>query len=101
MKAILILSAERENLIEGYRFYERQTEGIGRYFLDSLYTDIESLKLYAGIHPVVFSQYHRMLAHRFPYSIYDRCENDRVLVYAVLSQKRSPTWLQARLSGRT
>lgn len=100
MKVIQILSAAREDLLEGYRFYERQAEGIGRYFLDSLYADIESLRLYAGIHPVVFDRYHRMLARCFPYSIYYRCEDDQVLFYAVLGQKRSPTWLQARLSGR-
>ena len=33
-----------------YRFYERQAEGVGAYFLDSLYSDIDSLLISAGNH---------------------------------------------------
>ncbi len=35
-------SAERD-LEDGYYFYERQSQGLGIYFLDSLYSDIDSL----------------------------------------------------------
>jgi hypothetical protein len=48
------------DLLDGFRFYERQSAGIGSYFLEALYSDIESLRLYAGIHRRVFG-YHRML----------------------------------------
>lgn len=37
------------DLVEGYRFYESQESGLGDYFLDSLFSDIDSLQLYAGI----------------------------------------------------
>lgn len=42
-----ILDAASQDLIEGYRFYETQQTGLGEYFLDSLYSDIDSLQLYA------------------------------------------------------
>jgi hypothetical protein len=32
---------------------EAQQAGLGTYFLESIYSDIESLRLYAGIHRVV------------------------------------------------
>ena len=35
MKIKILASASRD-LMEGYRFYERQAEGVGAYFLDSL-----------------------------------------------------------------
>jgi hypothetical protein len=55
----------------GQHFYERQQKGLGAYFLDSLFSDIDSLLLYAGIHQQFFS-YDRALAKRFPYAIYYR-----------------------------
>jgi len=92
------LPAAREDLLAGYRFYERQSEGIGRYFLDSLYSDIESLALSAGVHPVFFDRYHRMLSRRFPFAIYYRVYGEEVLVYAVLDCRRRPAVLRKRLN---
>jgi plasmid stabilization system protein ParE len=78
-----------EDLLEGYHFYERQAHGLGSYFLDSLYADLESLRLYAGIHRKVF-RFHRLLAKTFPYAVYYRLEQDRVLVFRILDCRRSP-----------
>ena len=46
---IRILKSAQEDLREGYWFYESQSAGLGDYFLDSLNSDIESLKIYAGV----------------------------------------------------
>ena len=59
-----------EDLVEGSRFYEKQAEGIGAYFLDSLFSDIDSLVISAGAHPVHFGKYHRLLSKRFPFAVY-------------------------------
>ncbi len=64
---IKILRSAKNDLQESYHFYELQQEGIGAYFLEALSADIESLKLYAGIHPVFFGRYHRLLSKRFPF----------------------------------
>jgi hypothetical protein len=68
---IKLLSSALEDLNEGRLFYEKQGEGVGEYFFDSLFSDIDSLTLYGGIHPKFFG-YHRMLSKRFPYAIYYR-----------------------------
>jgi len=44
MKIELLDSAEKD-LLDGFKFYERQSRGLGNYFLDSLFSDIESLRL--------------------------------------------------------
>jgi hypothetical protein len=46
-----------EDLAEGTAFYENKQACVGAYFLESLYSDIESLKLYAGIHRKVFGSH--------------------------------------------
>jgi hypothetical protein len=43
-----ILDLARNDLIEGYHFYEDREKGVGDYFLSNLYADIEALKLFAG-----------------------------------------------------
>jgi hypothetical protein len=47
---IEILPSAREDLAEGFVFYEKQQPGLGAYFLDSLFTDIDSLAIHGGIH---------------------------------------------------
>jgi len=94
---IRILSAAARDLIEGYRFYEKQVPGVGAYFPDTLYADIDPLGVNAGIHPLYFGRYHRLLSNRFPFAIYDRVEEQTATVYAVLGCRRSPAWTRTRV----
>lgn len=54
---IRILKSAQEDLREGYWFYESTEDGLGDYFLDSLNANIESLKIYAGVHGKHFGKY--------------------------------------------
>ncbi len=92
-----VLSDAIGDLVDGYRFYERQSTGLGEYFLDSLWSDIQSLRLYGGVH-TVYQGYYRLLAKRFPYAVYYRIDqNDVIRVRAVLDCRRSPGWIAKRL----
>jgi len=84
------------DLAGGSQFYEDQGEGLGAYFLESLFSDIDSLKLYAGIHSKAFGC-HRLLSKRFPYFIYYTMDSDLVWVKAVLDCRQDPEWIQQRL----
>ncbi|NVN89936.1 MAG: type II toxin-antitoxin system RelE/ParE family toxin [Desulfuromonadales bacterium] len=95
---IRILDAASQDLIDGARFYEQQSAGLGEYFIDSLFSEIDSLLIYAGIHPVFFGGYHRMLAKRFPFAIYYRATESEVSIHAVLDCRRNPAWARKRLS---
>lgn len=66
---VKILPTALEDLDRGRRFYARQRKSLGNYFLDALFSDIDSLELYAGIHIKVFD-FHRLLSKRFPYAVY-------------------------------
>ena len=93
---VRILESARKDLRAGYNFYERQEKGVGEYFLNSLFADIDSLTLYGGIHALK-SGFHSMLASRFPYAVYYRLDNDEVVVRAVLDCRRNPAWIKKRL----
>ena len=89
MKLSILLSA-LDDLRRGWRFYEKQQEGLGDYFQDSLFSDIDSLVLHAGVHKKVFG-YHRMLAKRFPFAVYYSLANEQtVLVWRVLDMRADP-----------
>jgi plasmid stabilization system protein ParE len=93
---VRILSPAERDLEEGYRFYEAQSSGLGSYFLDSLYSDIDSLAYFGGIHRVVFG-FHRQLSKRLPFAVYYRIIDNVVLVFAVLDCRRNPSWIRERL----
>lgn len=87
------------DLRRGFQFYESQESGLGDYFLDSLYSDIDSLQLYGGIHSLHFSRFHRMLSKRFPYGIYYQVSGTTVLVNAILDLRRDPKWIAHQLES--
>lgn len=96
---IEILSSAITDLSEGRLFYEKQGEGLGEYFFDSLFSDIDSLILYAGIHPVFYG-YHRMLSKRFPYAIYYKLKKESaVIVWRVLDLRRDPKRIKGSLES--
>jgi plasmid stabilization system protein ParE len=94
---IRILNSALDDLDHGRVFYEKQGEGLGAYFLDSLFAEIDSLVLYAGIHREVFG-FHRLLAHRFPYGVYYRIESEGlIVVWRVLDLRQSPAAIRGAL----
>lgn len=95
---IRILDSALEDLDRGRVFYDRQGEGLGAYFIDSLFSEIDSLVLYAGIHRKVFG-FHRALAKRFPYAVYYQIEKeDVVLVWRVLDLRQAPESIRRALT---
>jgi hypothetical protein len=97
---VLVIEEAAADLETGQRFYESRERGVGDYFVESLLSDLESLVVYAGIHPRHFGL-HRMLSKRFPFGIYYDIEGDTACVYAILDMRRDPVWLRAELIKRT
>lgn len=93
---IRILDAAKEDMRETWKFYERQSPGLGDYFLQSIQEDVKSLLGYAGIHQIV-AGYHRKLGKTFPFAIYYLIAIDAIEIYAVLDCRRDPNWIVRRL----
>ncbi|MBU1340992.1 MAG: type II toxin-antitoxin system RelE/ParE family toxin [Proteobacteria bacterium] len=86
---IQILDEAQADLREGAQFYERQNVGLGTYFLDTIFSDIDSLILYAGVH-IQLNGYHRLLSKTFPYAVYYQIDADIIKIYAILDCRRNP-----------
>jgi hypothetical protein len=97
---IQILESAKRDLINGFYFYEKQREGLGNYFLDSLYSYIDSLLIYAGIHSVRFDEYYCMLSKRFPFAIYYHVRNETIYVNAILDCRQHPERIEKRLGRK-
>ncbi len=97
MKIRLLPEAERDLEI-GADFYESQRPGLGSYFNDCLTADIESLRIYAGIHQT-YRGFNRSLSKRFPFSIYYTLSDDCVDIYAVLDARQDPQTINAILES--
>ncbi len=96
---VVILEDAAADIESGRQFYETREPGVGDYFIESILSDLGSLILFAGIHPVRFG-FHRMLSRRFPFGIYYELEGETAFVYAVLDMRRDPLWTRRELRKR-
>jgi plasmid stabilization system protein ParE len=78
-----------EDLSKGKAFYDLQDIRVGNYFYDSLFSDIDSLLLFAGTHRKEFG-YFRLLAQHFPYAVYYKIHDSEITVYRVLDCRQNP-----------
>ena len=97
MKIEILYSAQKD-LADGAQFYNNIELGLGSYFLDSLFSDIDSLLIYAGIHEIFYQDYFRLLSKRFPFAIYYKLHSGVIRIYAVLDTRRKPAWIRDNLN---
>lgn len=97
MIRIRISDEALHDLNAGFLFYEAQQDGLGDYFVACLRSDIEGLRINAGIHPVVYRDYYRLLSRVFPYGIFYTSTSAEIVVWAVIDLPREPDWIRRKL----
>jgi plasmid stabilization system protein ParE len=95
---IEILPRAREDIIEGWHFYEQQEHGAGSYFRDSILAAIDGLAITVGVHAKLHG-FHRAIADPFPFAIYYRVSGV-VHVHAILDCRRDPAATKRTLRSR-
>lgn len=96
---VRVLRPALEDIASGRHFYDARSPGVGSYFFDSIFSEIDSLVLYAGIHRVHFGFY-RLLAKRFPFAVYYRVTSGEAVVFRVLDCRRDPNWIRKALEQK-
>jgi hypothetical protein len=51
----------------------------------------------AGVHRIVYKNYHRALAARFPFALYYSVSEQTAFIRAVVDCRRDPTWIREHL----
>lgn len=98
---IEILGAARQDVLDGYQFYDKQAAAVGAHFVDTPISAIDSLTTTGGVHSIHFGGYYRLLSKRVPFAVYYRVENQTARVYAILDCRRSPPWIRNTLTQPT
>jgi hypothetical protein len=84
------LRVETQNdLVDASAFFDGQRDGLGDYFIDCLFSDLEKLETEAGIHEVAYGL-HRKLSERFPFAIYYLVADPVVDACLRTSTKKAP-----------
>ncbi|MEQ1557305.1 MAG: type II toxin-antitoxin system RelE/ParE family toxin [Gallionella sp.] len=88
--------AARAEFIAASAWYETKREGLAVEFI----TEIERCITLAATQPrqfaITLADIRRVVAHRFPYSVYFRTEQHRLVVLAVFHSSRAPAIWQTR-----
>jgi hypothetical protein len=86
---VRVLRSAIEDLATAREFYDRQQACVGDYFFDSLFAEIDSLTLYAGVHAQKYG-FHRLLA---------RIIGDEAVIFRILDCRRRPGLISESLKG--
>lgn len=97
--SVVAIEEVKSDIDAAEQFYHSKESGIGAYFRDCIIADIESLRLYAGIHAKHFGVY-RMFSSRFPFAIYYDIKDETAIVVAVIDMRRHPALIKRKLRER-
>lgn len=89
----------RLDIYEASRFYDRQSDGLGDKFIESIYGDLERLERLAGVHSRR-GRYFRIFSQKFPYMICYDIQGEEIMVVAVLSCRMLPKSIDDTLDER-
>jgi plasmid stabilization system protein ParE len=95
--AISFQHAAKAEFIEAIAWYENKRQGLALEFM----AEIERCVSLASGHPYQYAIVHkdirRIVANRFPYSVYFRVEESRIVVLAIFHSRRDPVVWQDRV----
>src|SRR5579871_2259365 len=96
---LVILPTAKQDMNDGFRWYEGQRAGVGKRFLAAVKARLAAVRRMPKAHQVIHGTCRRAVIHNWPYIIiYDYDEpNDTVIVYAVFHTSQDPAKWQQRL----
>jgi len=95
-KLIIRPEAERD-LAEIFAWYENRRKGLGYDFLLQVEAGFNFIEKNPKIFPEIYRGARRYLIKRFPYKIYYRVDEDKVIILAVIYGGRDPNLIRKRL----
>lgn len=98
MKPAAIIRPEAENdLREVFLWYEDKRKGLGYDFLLQVDAGIKTIERSPRVHPEKYKGTRAHLIKRFPYKIIYVVEERKIIILAILHEKRSPHLTKRRI----
>jgi plasmid stabilization system protein ParE len=86
----------RNEFAEAAAWYEAQRVGLGSEFTDEIVRCVAAAAQQPDLYGAVRGDIRRVVARRFPYSVFFRREAERIVVLAVMHGSRDPRVWQRR-----
>jgi plasmid stabilization system protein ParE len=97
MNFSLVVQPEAEaDLAEAKAWYERQGKGLANEFRVGIEEAFERILRMPELHAEIYKGIRRSRLRRFPYAIFYRLEETRVVVLAVMHNRRDPNRWRSR-----
>ena len=85
------------DLLEAYNFYEGLSHGIGATLVRCVGEKMEFIGSNPRACPVKYRDFRRALVPKFPYGIYYKIEETRIVIFGILDLRQDPDSIQFRL----
>ena len=89
IEEIIVRSEAQIDVQEAFNYYEGKSQGLGFEFMRSLDATLHSIKRNPQSFQIIYKETRRVLLRKFPYSLFYLIEDTKIIVVAVLHQKRS------------
>ncbi len=100
MHVLHFLPEVEEDVIASYAWYEEKVSGLGEEFLRLFYASAGEIPRNPLLYPKVYAEFRRQLLRRFPYAIYFKVEDDKIIVFGVFHCARDPHTIREKLQDR-
>lgn len=89
-----------EDAINGYRWYQAKSPGLGEEFLRVFYAAASGIVRNPQSYPKIFDEFRRCLLRRFPYAVYFMVKGKQVIVFGLFHCARDPHMVKTKLRKR-
>ena len=93
---VIVLPAAEADLAEAKAWYENNRRGWSEKFRLRVEETFERISRMPELHAAIYKEVRRSFIHQFPYAVFYRVEEDRVVVIAVMHTRRDPGRWQSR-----
>ena len=84
----------RRDIESAFEWYEKQKQGLGFDFLDSIEYVIKNILEYPEMYPISHAKFRKCVIRKFPFSIFYTTEDQAIIIHAVFDnrqdQKKQP-----------
>jgi plasmid stabilization system protein ParE len=81
---------------DAFLWYESQRSGLGDEYLDELALVLRAIAEHPNRFPIIHRETRRALLHRFPYALFYRVIDEKIIIVACMHGKRNPAHWQIR-----